>query len=209
MNENLEKITPEELIELIKSRKEDLIELTNLTKDLYQCQGYLIDSPLEIPEEDIDDSIFSDSYVGGEEFDFIAYCICSYLKIDPRIDIIEAYKNIEKLVEIGNTQYQEHLKEYGSLQDYYDNYPNSPYEFNRKWGEEMYGKPLKHYKSINIDPKEVVVDGDDPGDEFVNPLEFAADSAQFANLCKANELANQLEDLSNRAKWLVDRIHLM
>ena len=195
-------ISPKELLDLMKSRKSDIKKLHQSGKDLYITHSgeysMIADA---INDNEPSYGMFSNSYVGGDEYNFIAYCICSYLGVDSGIDINKAYRDIEKLLKNSEREYKRHLdpKEEATLQWYIDNdQEDSSIEY------------AKNYcKKYGISPKEMTIDADDGGDEYRNPVDFIADASDFAKMCKANQLANKLKSLSDKGKWLLDRIYLL
>ena len=193
------RISPKELYELIKSHKNELTKLGDKMDKIYKQyldSNYIVNNPLK---EGPSLYMFGDSYVGGEEYDFIAYCLCSYLGVDSGIDINAAYKQIEKLVKIGEDEYKREIKWNNLLKWFKDEH--IPIENQRKI--------LKDYEEINVSPREVIVMGDDSGDEYNNPLWFTVGLEVFAKECKALELANKLKPLVKRASWLLDRLELL
>lgn len=188
-------ISPKELFDLMKSRKNDLQKLNSLAKNFYITDNDIIFNAIDNHQPSY--SMFSDSYVGDKEYNFMAYCICNYLGVDSGISINQAYRDIDNLVKEAIKNYNYNLREY-PIQQYIDQDPRDSF-----WKEVQ-----EYCKKYNIPVKEMTWDADDSGDEYLNPVDFAADAAEFARLCGAHQLANKLKPLSDKAEWISARIYL-
>lgn len=167
----------------------------------YYAGELILDAYRHASQEDIaaKDSnkkkLYSDSYVGSDVYYFMTYCICNYLKLDSGIDINKAYKEIEDLVKIGEKKYNYYKNDgYSTVKDF-DDFDDGERE------------DIMKDVSKGIKMSDVIVVGDDSGDEFVNPLEFVSESSKVAKICEANQLASKLQPLVKRANWLLDRTY--
>ena len=175
--------------------------LVTKLKDFYASElvldAYRHASQGDIAAKDSNKSrLFADSYVGEDVYYFMAYCICSCLGIDSGIDINKVYKEIEELVKTGEAKYRDYKNDgYSTVKDFDD--------FDDKERENI----MKNDIPKGIKMSDVIVVGDDSGDEFVNPLEFVSQSGEVAKVCGANQLANKLKPLIKRADWLLSRTY--
>lgn len=166
-----------DLVELLENPSETLDRA--LKHPNYSAN--LIELYQECPEDG-----FNDSYV-DEPAKFLIYCICKASNIQPSVTIEEAIADIEKNAD--DTEFNKCLNKYHQ--------PN----WDRKG--ETYVEFLTHDNKLDNAEKlisegfsvyEIVITGDDSGDELSNPLSFVTEAADFARICNAEELAEKLEN---------------
>ena len=180
-------ISNEEILKLIKNPS------SNLKKVMGIHNNY--------PSDLIDDfkghngSDFNDSYV-VEPANFMKYCICKASGVESGVDINKAVKDIEDNVKRSEKLYKEDLPEY--------NYS----EVKGQYGSRI-DKEAEQLVRKGLDPKKILITGDDSGDETVNPLLFVIDSEKFAKDCGATELVSKIKPIVDRAKKLNELIILL
>ena len=180
-------ISNEEILKLIKNPSSNLKKVmgihNNYPSDL--IDGFKGDNGND----------FNDSYV-VEPANFMKYCICKASGVESGIDINKAVKDIENNVKRSEKLYKEDLPEYNYAKvkdEYYD----------------MIGDEAEKLIRKGLDPKKILITGDDSGDETVNPLLFVIDSEKFAKDCGATELVSKIKPIVDRAKKLDELIILV